>query len=68
MGGSGIEELPSVLLLIADALIKKMVPDEAAATEGLPDDYLLLFRWLYPELHALGDGNFFIYSLRLVGN
>ena len=68
MGGSGIEKLSFVLLLKADSLLKKMVPDEPVASECLPDDYLLLFRWLYPELHALGDGNFSISSLRLFCN
>ena len=68
MGRSGIEELALVLLLMADALVKQMIPDKAAAAEGLPDENLLLFRWLYPELHALGDGNFLISSPRLLGN
>ena len=68
MGGSGIEKFSFVLLLIADALIKQMVPDEPVASECLPDEDLLLHSRVYPELHALGDGNFFIASLRLLGN
>ena len=68
MGGSGIEKLSFVLLPIADALFKKMVPDEPVAAEGLPDENLLLHSRVYTELHALGDGNFFIASLRFLGN
>ena len=58
MGWCGIEKLPSVLLLIADALVKQIVSDEAAAAEGLPYEDLLLHGRVYPELHAPGDGHY----------
>ena len=51
---SSIEELAFVNLLMADALIKEMIPDEAAASEGLPDEDLLLNGRPYTEFHALG--------------
>ena len=46
----------------------KIVPDEAAAAEGLPDEDLLLHGRFYPELHALGDGHFPIYSPSILVN
>ena len=49
---SSIEELAFVNLLMADALIKEMIPDEAAASEGLPDEDPLFHGGLYPEFHA----------------
>ena len=49
---SSIEELSLVQCLKANPLIKKMVPDKAAASKGLPDKDLLLNGGLYPELHA----------------
>ena len=58
MCGSGIEKFSFVLLLIADAFIQQMIPDEAAASEGLPDEGLLLHGRVYTELHAPGDGHF----------
>ena len=54
MGRGRIQELAFVNLLIADAFIKEMVPDEAAAAEGLPDEHLLLNGRPYTEFHALG--------------
>ena len=56
MGRSGIEKPSFVLLLIADAFIQQMIPDEAAAAECLPDEDLLLHGRVYTELHAPGDG------------
>ena len=58
MGWCRIEKFSFIHLLIAGALVKQMVPDEAAAAEGLPDEDLLLHGRVYPELHALGDGHF----------
>ena len=52
---SSIEELAFVNLLMADALIKEMIPDEAAASEGLPDEDLLFHGRPYTEFHAPGD-------------
>ena len=52
MGRSSIEELSLVHLLIADTLIKEMIPHESIAAEGLPDEHLLLHGGLYPEFHA----------------
>ena len=63
-----IEQPSFVLLLIADALVKQMVPDEAAASECLPDEGLLLHGRVYTELHAPGDGHFPIYSPSLLVN
>ena len=55
MSRGRIQELAFVNLLIADAFIKEMVPDEAAAAEGLPDENPLFFCRINTELHALGD-------------
>ena len=68
MGRSGIEKPSFVLLLIADAFIQQMIPDEAAAAEGLPDEGLLLHGRVYTELHAPGDCHFPISSFRLLVN
>ena len=68
MGRCGIEKFSFIHLLIAGALVKQMVPDEAAAAEGLPDEDLLLHGRVYPELHAPGYGHFPIYSPSLLVN
>ena len=68
MGRSGIEKPSFVLLLIADAFIQQMIPDEATAAEGLPDEDLLLHGRVYTELHAPGDGHFPISSPSLLVN
>ena len=59
MGWCRIEKFSFIHLLIAGALVKQMVPDEATAAEGLPDEDLLLHGRVYPELHALGDNDGF---------
>ena len=62
-----IEELSTVHLLIADTFIKQMIPDEYAAAEYLPDEDLLICRWVYTELHASGSAlsSIMILSLRI---
>lgn len=53
-----IEKLTLVGLLIADALLKKMIPYETVASECLPDqDFLIIIR-LEPEFHTFGDNGF----------
>ena len=49
---SGIQKFSFVHLLIDDVLIKKMVPDEPATSECLPDENLLLHsRFILNSIH-----------------